>query len=103
MLPEPTDLCTDFQPQLAAYALGEVEADDELLIHLRACMGCQRDLRTYVQVARALPYDAPEATPPPELRERILAAVDAVERSSSVKQPAEQAASPRPSRWRRWR
>jgi anti-sigma factor RsiW len=77
MSSDPTDLCTDLQPRLAAYALGEAEADAALLAHLASCSACQRDLRAYVQVARMLPYDAPEVAPPPSLRDRILAAVEA--------------------------
>jgi hypothetical protein len=76
MPPEPTNLCIDIQPQLAAYALGEAEADAELLDHLAMCPACQRDLRAYVQVARMLPYDAPDVAPPPALRARLLAAVE---------------------------
>src|SRR6266487_6290779 len=74
---DPTDPCSGFQPQLAAYALGEAEASAELLAHLASCSACQRDLRAYVQVARMLPYDSPEVAPPPSLRDRILAAVEA--------------------------
>ncbi len=73
---DPTDSCADIQPQLAAYALGEAEAGDELLEHLATCPACQRDLRAYVQIARMLPYDAPDDAPPPGLRARILAAVE---------------------------
>lgn len=80
-----TNPCAEIQAQLAAYALGEADADIDLLEHLSLCEGCQEDLRAYVQVARMLPYDAPEAAPPPALRERILAAV------------AEQAAAPAPA------
>jgi anti-sigma-K factor RskA len=73
---DPQTVCSDIQPQLAAYALGEVEAGDELLDHLAACDACQQDLRDYVQVARMLPSDAPDIAPPPDLRARILAAVE---------------------------
>jgi anti-sigma-K factor RskA len=73
---DPTDTCADLQPQLAAYALGEAEAADELLEHLAICPACQRDLRAYVQIARMLPHDAVDVAPPPELRARILAAVE---------------------------
>ena len=70
-----SDPCAELQAQLAAYALGEIDADTDMLAHLAACPNCQRDLRAYVQVAWMLPYDAPEVGPPPALRERILAAV----------------------------
>jgi hypothetical protein len=107
---DPTDPCAEFQPQLAAYALGETEAAAELLEHLAECPACQRDLRAYVQVARMLPYDAPDVAPPPGLRTRILTAVEesaagaVTTDSSSISPPAsrteEQAADP-PQR-RRW-
>jgi anti-sigma-K factor RskA len=73
---DPTDPCAELQPQIAAYALGETEAAAELLEHLAECPACQRDLRAYVQVARMLPYDAPNVAPPPDLRARILSAVE---------------------------
>jgi len=105
MTSESTDSCIDIQPQLAAYALGEVEAEAELLDHLAACPACQRDLRAYVQVARMLPHAAPEVTPPPELRDRIVAAVAAAQGQPPESEPPEQpvrSAKPRPARWR-WR
>jgi Anti-sigma-K factor rskA, C-terminal len=86
---DPTDLCAEIQAQLAAYALGEAEAEDELLEHLAICPDCQRDLRAYVQVARMLPYDVSDVAPPPDLRARILAAVE-----ESVHLGAEQPAQP---------
>jgi len=74
MAHQPTNICDDLQPRLAAYALGEQAADAELLTHLATCSDCQRDLRAYAQVARVLPYSTPEVAPSPELRTRILAA-----------------------------
>lgn len=65
--------CEVLQPALAAYALGERELDAALRIHLAGCARCQQTLREYGQIARVLPYAAPEIAPPPELRERILA------------------------------
>jgi anti-sigma-K factor RskA len=103
MLPEPIDLCTDFQPQLAAYALGEAEAGDELLTHLAACPTCQRDLHAYVQVAWMLPYDAPEVAPPPELRQRLLAAVEPAAHPPASKVSSESVMPPRQPRSPRWR
>src|SRR5262245_12270115 len=73
---DPTDSCAELQPEIAAYALGETEAAAALLEHLAECPACQRSLRDYVQVARMLPYDAPDVAPPPTLRARILTAVE---------------------------
>lgn len=69
-----TPSCDSLQPRLAAYALGEVQSDPELAGHLSSCASCSRDLQQYLQVARVLPYTAPQVVPPPELRGRILAA-----------------------------
>lgn len=63
----------EFQQQLAAYALGERELDPALRTHLADCALCQQTLREYMQVARVLPYAAPDIAPPTELRDRILA------------------------------
>jgi hypothetical protein len=72
---DPSDNCIDRQPELAAYALGEPPTP-ELEAHLRACRRCRDDLRAYAQLARALPATAPDAAPPPELRARVIAAVE---------------------------
>src|SRR5262245_18743287 len=81
---DPTDPCAQLQPQIAAYALGETEAAAALLEHLVECPACQGALSAYVQVARMLPYDAPDVVPPPDLRARILTAV---EESTTVSTP----------------
>ncbi len=82
MADERSALCEMLQPQLAAYALGE-PPDDRLRAHLAACDACRRDLAAYADVARALSYAAPEATPPAALRQRIL---DAASATNSVTQ-----------------
>jgi anti-sigma-K factor RskA len=105
---DPTDPCAELQPQIAAYALGETEAAAELLEHIAVCPACQRALSAYVQVARMLPYDAPDVVPPPSLRARILTAVEesaavvaAVEPVSTAQLPADvPAASPWRWPWR---
>lgn len=106
---DPTDPCAELQPQIAAYALGETEAAAELLEHIAECPACQRALSAYVQVARMLPYDAPDVAPPPDLRARILTAVEEsaaavapVEPVSSTQSHADvpAAISPRRRRWR---
>lgn len=87
-----SDVCREFQPRLAAIALGETPAEADVQAHLAQCPQCQADLRAYAQVGRILPYAAPTIAPPPELRDRILALATGV------------AAPPaRPARkWRRW-
>lgn len=101
---DPTDPCAELQPQIAAYALGETEAAAELLEHLAGCPACQRDLRAYVQVARMLPYDAPDVAPPSDLRARILTAVEesaAAVASSPAESRDQVRAADQPPR-RRW-
>ncbi len=90
------DPCAHIQAQLAAYALGEIDADIDILTHLSLCAGCQEDLRSYVQVARMLAHDAPDAAPPPELRARILTAATAQAAASATQAeaPAAPAATP---------
>lgn len=71
MADERSTLCEALQPQLAAYALGE-PPDDRLRAHVAACESCRRALAAYADVARVLPYGVAEATPPANLRQRIL-------------------------------
>ncbi len=106
---DPTDSCAELQPEIAAYALGETEAAAALLEHLAECPACQRDLRAYVQVARMLPYDAPDVAPPPALRARILTAVEETGAAPPTTAPSLVAASEsqvtmraggQPRRWR---
>jgi anti-sigma-K factor RskA len=105
---DPTDPCAELQPQIAAYALGEAEAAAELLEHLAECPACQRALSAYVQVARMLPYDAPDVAPPPGLRARILTAVEesapaaAATVPVSPPQPRGDAQAAAPARRRLW-
>lgn len=63
----------------AAYALDaldarETEAFEE---HLRHCTECREQVSVLRATATQLAHDAPPATPPPELRERVLSAVRA--------------------------
>jgi hypothetical protein len=82
--------CDDIQPWLAAYALGEAGDDPAARAHLAACPKCQADLRVYRGVAGLLPYAAAEATPPAELRGRVIAAVTAAtERPATVAAPTQ--------------
>jgi anti-sigma-K factor RskA len=86
-----SNTCVDVQPWLAAYALGETDADPAMLAHLQACSRCQRDLREYRRVAGSLPYDAPLAAPSAALRERVIAAIAELAEDAA---PAEERAAP---------
>ena len=68
--------CNEIQPMLAAYALGALEADERSRIdlHLATCANCRAEAASYAHVVDSLGAAAPQATPPPELRARVLAA-----------------------------
>lgn len=91
----PTDICVEFQPQIAAYALGEQDLASDVLAHLDRCPSCQSDLDEYARVAHLLPYSAPLVTPPPELRTRVIAAVEQ-NVSLQTKQPERRRTAPPP-------
>lgn len=93
---ETLEYCHELQPRLAAYALGEPATDPELQAHLATCSRCAADLRSYMKVARVLPYSAPLLDPPPALRDRVLANATG---APVPPQPAPKA--PRAWRWAR--
>lgn len=71
--------------QVAAYALDALEPDEERAFerHLAQCPRCQAELAELGETAASLGFAAPPASPPPELRDRLLAAARA-ERSNVV-------------------
>jgi len=93
--------CNDIQPWLVAYALGEADEDPAARAHLAACPKCQGDLREYRNVAGLLLYDAAEATPPAELRGRVIAAIAAASEQPAAAAPRPQSAPVEPRRWPR--
>lgn len=92
---ETTLQCDQLQPSLAAYALGEAEAADEVLAHVALCPRCHTALHEYRAVAGLLPYTVEEQAPAPDLRARLLAAVEREVRPAAP-------ALPRPAPRRRW-
>src|SRR5436853_7868776 len=72
---EQSNQCDEFQPWLAAYALGDAEGDWAQRARLAVCPRCRHTLHEYQLVAGLLPYSAPAAAPRPELRDQLLAAV----------------------------
>ena len=95
--------CDELQPWIAAYALGEADAAPDALAHLELCASCRHDLREYRAVAGLLPYDAPDHTPTPELRARLLAAISPAIQPNAAAQPRPiAAAGPAAPRLRRW-
>lgn len=98
---DPVSECDTLQPWLAAYALGEAEAEPAALEHLAACAQCRRDLREYHAVAGLLPYAAPERDPSPALRERLISAVQQAARTEAQPGTGAQPGAPQPARARR--
>ncbi len=60
---------------LPAYALGCLDAAEARLVasHLAVCPACRAELRTYEGVTGQLAMAAPEFSPPPDLKRRVLA------------------------------
>lgn len=65
--------------QLAAYALGALDAEDRQHVEslLAASAAHREELRQLREVVALLPYATAPADPPPEVRERLLARVEA--------------------------
>jgi anti-sigma-K factor RskA len=59
----------------AAYALDALDEDERIAFeeHLSGCARCREELADFGQTAALLAHGAPAASPPPALRERILA------------------------------
>src|SRR6185369_3274116 len=68
MASEPHDL-------VAAYAMDALDADEEREFerHLASCERCREELASLREAAAGLAYGAVGPTPPPELKQRILA------------------------------
>ena len=63
---------------VAAYALGALDPaeSDAFLRHLDACAVCRDELASFQEVVNALPMSAPPHRASPELRRRVLRAID---------------------------
>jgi len=61
----------------ALYALSP-EDEERVALHVAECDSCRRQLREAEALAASLAYAVPAAAPPPDLRERVLAAVEPV-------------------------
>jgi anti-sigma-K factor RskA len=64
---------------IGAYVLGALPDRERegFERHLAACPQCRREVEELAIAAEALPASAPPVTPPPELKSRIMAVVDA--------------------------
>ena len=61
----------------AVHALSSDE-EEQVALHVAECDRCRRQLREAEAVAASLAYAVPAVAPPPELRDRVLAAVEPV-------------------------
>jgi anti-sigma-K factor RskA len=87
---------------IPGYALHALDADDERIVvaHMSECERCRARLRDYEGVAAALAHTAPPVQPPPQLRERLLEAIEPVVAAPAAAAPPAPAASRR-SWWTR--
>jgi anti-sigma-K factor RskA len=72
---------------LPAYALACLDAaeDEQVRLHLEACSSCQAELRAYQEVVTQLARTVPPRTPPPQLKQKILAQVTGQASAQPVK------------------
>jgi anti-sigma-K factor RskA len=70
---------TRWSEDIGAYLLGALPSDERERFerHLATCPECRREVEELSVAADALPSAAPPVTPPPELKQRIMAVVDA--------------------------
>lgn len=86
---DPAESCDTLVPLVDAYALGERNPAllARLDAHLRTCVACTAVLADAQRVAQVLPLAASDAVPSPDLRARVLAAVDAAAQQRAVPGP----------------
>lgn len=87
-----------FKAQLPAYALGALEPGErtDLSHHLDSCAECRAELAWLQPAVGALSADVQQIEPPPGLRARVMAEVDA-----DLAESPSPATAPRPARPRR--
>src|ERR1700752_1180456 len=81
-------MAADPHANVAPYALDALDADEEREFeeHLASCERCREELASLREATAALAYGAEGPTPPPELKQRILAEAKA-ERPNVVSFP----------------
>jgi anti-sigma-K factor RskA len=62
---------------LPEYALGTLEGEEAIQVadHLAICQGCRAELSAYEAVIGRLALAAPDAAPPPELKQKVMGAL----------------------------
>ena len=88
------------------WVLGALAEDDAWRFqhHLEVCASCRDEVERLRVAAEALPLAAPPIEPPPELKQRLMAIVEAeaAERTEEAEAPARPARERRASWWRTW-
>lgn len=83
----------------ALYALSP-EDEERVALHVAECDRCRRQLREAEALAASLAYAVPAATPPADLRDRVLAAVEpVVEAAPAAPAPARPQQARRSRSW----
>ncbi|MEE9325089.1 MAG: anti-sigma factor [Dehalococcoidia bacterium] len=79
--------CEEAQELLAALSLGALDKEEEgpLMAHLKECKACLKVLQENGRVMEQLPLAVESAFPSPDLRGRLLAQVEALEKMASSK------------------
>jgi anti-sigma-K factor RskA len=86
----------------ALYALPPAD-EERVALHVAECDRCRRQLREAEALAASLAYAVPAADPPPDLRDRVLAAVEPVVEAAPVRPAAPARTLPRrPRTWTWW-
>lgn len=91
--------------EVAAHVLGALDPDEarSFEAHAETCAECRREIAQFSGVVDALPVTAPQIAPPPELKHRIMAVVDAeaaLLRAAGPEADRPVAVAPRRRRWR---
>jgi anti-sigma-K factor RskA len=80
----------NFYDDIAAYMLGALDREDARALehHAEDCERCRHEIRWLSVAVRALPETVERQTPPPALRERVMAEVRADAASAAAVAPA---------------
>jgi len=93
--------CDERRDDLAAYALGALDDPEATALerHLEDCERCRERLRWLAPAVDLLPGTVEQRTPPPALRENLMAAVRAEAAPATAAQPRAERAHQRRSWW----
>jgi anti-sigma-K factor RskA len=88
------------------WVLGALDEEEawRFAAHLDVCNACRAEVQSLRSAAEALPLAAPPTDPPPELKARLMAIVEAEARERKAATDTGRARGSRPSRapWRDW-